>query len=125
MTRASVTRTSIGVMVSRLCPMRAKLGMAKGGIPSIGARCDSASHDAAKIRSARMACGENFPLRPASRYSSGCIDDLIVRHGLIEARLDGALHHVRDRLAGGGLPRRLHDHLQPPAVHCGLENARR
>ena len=31
MTRATVTTTSIGVIVSRLCAMRTKLGIAKGG----------------------------------------------------------------------------------------------
>src|SRR5262249_62281765 len=117
MTRASVTRTSIGVIVSRLCPMRAKLGIAKAGMPSVGARYDSASHKAAKIRSETTACRENFPSRlAASRCSSGCINDLVVRHGLVEAGLDRALHHVRDRLAGGGLPPPPHPLLHPPPL---------
>src|SRR5512133_2278857 len=125
MTRASVTRTSIGVIVSRLRPIRARLGMAKAGIPSAGARYDSASHNAAKIRTETTAWRENFPSRPASRYSSGCIDDLVVRHVLVEAGFDRALHHVGDRLAHRTLPRRLHDHVQTATVDRGLENAGR
>src|SRR5262252_8203081 len=125
MTRASVTRTSIGVIVSRLRPIRAKLGMANAGIPSAGARYDSASHNAAKIRTETTAWRENVPSRPASRYSSGCIDDLVVRHVLVEAGLHGALHHVDDRLSCGGLPRGLCDHLQPFAVDRRRENAGR
>src|SRR5262249_4488301 len=124
-TRASVTTTSIGVIVSRLWPMRTKLGIANAGIPSVGARCDSASQAIAKITSERTVCRDIVPARPASRYSSGCIDDLVVRHLLIEAGLHGALHHVDDRLAGGGLPGRLHDHLQPLAVDRGRKDAGR
>src|SRR4029077_15330014 len=116
MTRASVTRTSVGVIVSRLRPIRAKLGMAKAGIPSAGARYDSASHNAAKIRTERTAWRENFPSMPASRYSSGCIDDLVVRHVLVEAAVDRALHLVGDRWPPRALPRRLHEHVHPAAV---------
>ena len=43
MTRASVTAMSIGVMVATLFAIRTRLGMANGGIPSTGARCDSTS----------------------------------------------------------------------------------
>src|SRR5215475_6143981 len=125
MTRASVTTTSIGVIVSRLWPMRTKLGIANAGIPSVGARWDSSSQAAAKTTSERTVWRDMVPARPASRYSSGCIDDLVVRHLLVEAGLHGALHHVDDRLSGGGLPRGLYDHLQPFAVDRRRENAGR
>src|SRR5262249_29520205 len=99
-TRASVTTTSSGVIVTRLCAMRAKLGMAKAGMPSVGAKWDSVSQTMTKISRERTVWRENAPSSAASRTPSGCIDDLLVRHLLIEAGLDGALHHVGDRLAG-------------------------
>src|SRR5215831_7352279 len=125
MTRTSVTTTSIGVMVIRLCPMRTKLGMANAGIPSAGARCDNTSQATTKMASEKMVWRDHVPARPASRYSSGCIDDLVVRHVRIEAGLYRAVHHVDDRLAGAALPGRLHDHLQSLAVHRSPEDAGR
>ena len=53
------------------------------------------------------------------------IDDLLVRHLFVEARLHRALHHVGDGLAGGRLPGRLDHHLQAVAFQCGRQNARR
>src|SRR5882757_4522018 len=125
MTRATVTMTSSGVMVIRLCPMRTKLGMANAGIPSAGAKWDSTSQTTTKIRSEMTVCRENVPASPASRYSSGCIEDLIVRHLLVESGLHRAVHHVDDCLANGRLPGWLHDHVEPLAVHGGREDARR
>src|SRR6185436_16589686 len=121
-TRATVTTTSIGVIVIMLCAMRTKLGIAKAGIPSAGAKYDSTSQTTTKIRSERTVCRENVPSRPASRYSLRRIDDLVVGHLLIESGPHRAFHHVHDRFAGGGLPRGLHDHVEPLAVHRGLEN---
>src|SRR3954447_11498336 len=125
MTRATVTTTSMGVIVIMLCAMRTKLGIAKAGMPSAGAKYDSTSQTTTKIRSERRVWPENFPSRPASRYSLRRIDDLVVGHLLIEPGLHRAFHHVHDRFAGGGLPRRLHDHVETLAVHRGLENPRR
>src|SRR3954452_9740556 len=124
-TRATVTTTSMNVMLIRLCPMRTKLGIAKAGIPSAGAKYDSTSQTSTNTSSETMVWRENVPARPASRYSLRCIDDLVVGHLLVEAGLHGALHHVPDRLARGGLPRRLDDHVQPLGVDRGLENAGR
>ncbi len=45
MTRASVTTMSIGVMVAMLLAIRTRLGIANGGIPRTGARCDSTSQN--------------------------------------------------------------------------------
>src|SRR5262245_61661637 len=124
-TRATVTTTSTGVIVSRLCPMRTKLGMANAGTPMNGARCDSNSQTIAKASSESAVWRENAPGRPASRYSSGCIEDLGVRHLLIEAGFDGALHHVGNGVAGGRLPGRLDRHLQALAGDRRGENAGR
>src|SRR3954447_8693846 len=125
MTRATVTTTSMGVIVIMLCAMRTKLGIAKAGMPSAGAKYDSTSQTTTKIRSERRVWPENFPSRPASRYSLRRIDDLVVGHLLIEPGLHGAFHHVHNRFAGSGLPRGLHDHVETLAVHRGLENPRR
>src|SRR5438552_15433761 len=113
MTRASVTRTSIGVIVSRLRPIRAKPGMANAGIPSASAKYDSASHNAAKIRTETTASRENVPPRPASRSSSGCIDALVVGHVPVEAGFDPALHQRGGGLAHRALPRRTHARVTP------------
>ena len=51
MTRASVTAMSMGVMVATLLAIRTRLGMANGGIPSTGARCDMTSQTTAKTSS--------------------------------------------------------------------------
>src|SRR5882757_5654954 len=123
MTRATVTMTSSGVMVIRLRPMRTKLGMANAGIPSAGAKCDSTSQTTTKIRSEMTVWRENVPARPASRYSSGYIEDLVVRHLLVESGLHRAIHHVHDRLTNGRVPGRLHDHVESLAVHGGREDA--
>ena len=48
MTRASVTAISMGVMVVIAFAIRSMLGIANGGIPSAGARCDSTSQASAK-----------------------------------------------------------------------------
>ena len=56
MTRASVTAMSAGVMVAMLLPIFSRLGMANGGIPSTGARCDSASQQTAKTRRETRVC---------------------------------------------------------------------
>src|SRR6476661_5529058 len=125
MTRATVTTTSMGVIVIMLCAIRTKLGIAKAGMPSAGAKYDSTSQTTTKIRSERRVWPENFPSRPASRYSLRRIDDLVVGHLLIEPGLHRAFHHVHDRFAGGAFPRRLHDHVETLAVHRGLENPRR
>src|SRR5262249_5387245 len=125
MTRATVTTTSIGVIVSRLCPMRTKLGIAKAGIPSVGARCDSSSQAIANATSESAVWRENAPASPASRYSSGCIENLGVRHALVETGFHRTLHHVGHGIARARLPRRLDDHLQSLAVHGGREDARR
>src|SRR5882762_2603702 len=117
MTRATVTTTSTGAIVMRLCPMRTRLGIANAGIPSAGAKCDITSQAAANIKRERTVWRDNVPSRPASRNPSGCIEYLFVRHLLVEAGLHRAFHHVRDRLASGGSPRRLHDHAEPLAVH--------
>src|ERR1700730_3176284 len=124
-TRATVTATSMNVMLIRLCPMRTKLGMAKAGIPSAGAKYDSTSQTTTNTRSETTVWRENVPTRPASRYSLRCIEDLVVGHLLIEAGFDGALHHVPDRLARVGLPRRLDDHGETLGVDRRLEDARR
>src|SRR6478735_4615454 len=125
MTRATVTTTSMGVIVIMLCAIRTKLGIAKAGMPSAGAKYDSTSQTTTKIRSERRVWPENFPSRPASRYSLRRIDDLVVGHLLIEPGLHRTFHHVHDRFAGGGFPRRLHDHVETLAIHRGLENPRR
>src|SRR6266567_2646512 len=107
-TRASVTTMSTGVMVAKLFAILTTLGMANGGIPSTGARCDSTSQQTTKTSSDTRVWRGNFRSRTESRCTSWDvswdIDDLLVRHGLVEAGLHGPLHHVGDRLAGGRLP---------------------
>ncbi len=50
MMRATVTTTSTGVILSRLPPMRTKLGIANAGMPSEGAKYDSVCQNRQKIR---------------------------------------------------------------------------
>src|ERR1700724_4758816 len=89
MTRARVTSTSTGVILSRLPQIRTKLGIAKAGMPSAGAKYDSVSQIRQKIRIETSAWLGNFPARSAARYSSWDIDDLLVRHPVVEAGVHG------------------------------------
>ena len=50
-TRASVTTISSGVMSTTLFAIRSRLGIANGGMPTKGARCDIASQQTAKTNS--------------------------------------------------------------------------
>src|SRR5580704_8048644 len=125
MTRASVTTTSIGVMVATLFAIRTRLGIANGGIPSTGARCDNTSQAVAKTRRETKVWRGKLRSGTDSRCASWGINDLLVRHVGIEPSLHRAFHHVDDRLACGRLPGRLDDHLQTLALDCSGENARR
>src|SRR5882757_8084602 len=78
-TRASVTTMSIGVMVVMLLAIRTRLGMAKGGIPSTGARLDSTSQQTAKISSETSVCRGKVKVRTGSR--SSLFDAVIARQG--------------------------------------------
>src|ERR1041385_8385448 len=129
-TRASVTRMSAAVMVARLWAILTKLGIANGGIPSAGARCDRSSQHTAKTSSDTSVWRGKVRSRTKSRCSwwaaeSRSIDDLLVRHLLIQALRHGPRHHVGGRLAGRRLPGRLNDHLQPLARNRRRENAGR
>src|SRR5687768_3125828 len=124
-TRASVTTMSIGVMVAKLFAILTKLGIANGGIPSAGARTDSTSQQTTKTSSDTRVWRGNFRSSADSRISSRDIEDLLVRHLLIETRLHRPFHHVGDRLAGGRVPGRLHDHVQPLRRHRRGEDAGR
>src|SRR4051794_23484056 len=131
MTRAKVTATSTNVMVAKLLAILTKLGMANGGIPSTGARYDRSSQQTTKTSSETRVWRGNVRSRTESRCSAcpeeswPAIDDLLVRHLLIEARLHGPLHHVGDRLASRGLSGGLDDHLQPLARYRRGKNAGR
>src|ERR1700730_2180087 len=94
MTRASVTAMSIGVMVAMLFAIRSRLGIANGGIPSTGARCDSTSHTTQKTRRETKVCRGKTRLGTDFAYSSRDIDDLLVRHLFVEPRLHRAFHHI-------------------------------
>src|ERR1044071_6846782 len=111
-TRASVTTTSSGVIVAKLFAILTKLGIANGGMPMSGARCDSTSQQTTKTSSDTRVWRGKVRSNADSRYSSWAIDDLLVRHLLIEPRLHRPLHHVGDRLARRRIPGRLHDHVQ-------------
>src|SRR3954454_3400022 len=124
-TRASVTTMSAAVMSPKLFAILTKLGMANAGIPSVGARCDSTSQQTTTTSSETRVWRGNFRSVTATRCSSWDIDDLLVRHVLVEPGLHCALHHVGDRLAGGRVPGRLHDHVQPLGGHRRGENSGR
>src|SRR4029079_16393482 len=135
MTRASVTATSRGVMVVIAFAIRSRLGIANGGIPSAGARCDRTSQTSAKTVRRRRVCRGKISTGTDSRCSvlilrlglsnSGRVDNLLVRHFFVEAGLDRTLHHIGDGLACCRIPRRFDDHLQPLALDRGGENSRR
>src|SRR4051812_26895034 len=124
-TRASVTTMSAAVTSAKLFAIFTKLGIANAGIPSVGARYDNNSQKTTKTSSETRVWRGNFTSVTATRCSSWDIDDLLVRHLLVEPGLHRPLHHVGDRLAGGRLPRRLNDHMQPLGRHGRRENARR
>src|SRR5262249_47249633 len=123
-TRAKVTATSIQVTVARLCAMRVRLGTANGGMPMSGARCDSASQASARIAMVTSDWRGKPGTKIDSRLSSRDIDDLLVRHFLVEAGFDRALHHVPYRLAVGS-PGRAHVEIPALAGDRGFEHARR
>src|SRR6516165_7227016 len=66
----------------------------------------------------------NPAVSSAARASSWDINDLLVRHLLVEAGLHGALHHVGDGFAHLRVPRVLDHHVEPLTGNRGGEDAR-
>src|ERR1700722_6508558 len=96
MTRASVTSTSMGVILTRLAQILAKPGIANAGMPSAGAKYESVCQSTQKTAMETSVWRGNPAVSSAARTSSWDINDLLVRHLLVEAGLHGALHHVGD-----------------------------
>src|SRR4029079_9906502 len=106
---------SAAVILAKLFAIFTKLGMANCGIPIVGARCDSTSQPTTNTSSETRVWRGNFRSRDFSaKAESGCssrdIDNLLVRHLLIETGFHRPLHHVGDRLSGGRLPGWFDDH---------------